>query len=628
MPQAVATIEHDILFYSQDGRDQQIIVGSSEWFAWLATATSFHFRNEHGTFTARRERASNRRGGWYWKAYYAQDGKRHRVYLGKAEELTLDQLNAVGQTFAQSTLTTAISAAAPEMTSIAASAPSNLLLDTKLHVPRLRASLVHRSRLIERLQQGMEGTLLLVSAPAGFGKTTLLAQWLVERGIRAAWLSLSAEDNDPVRFLSYIIAALQTLDPSLGINALTLLRASASAPLEAVLAILTNDLANYERGQVALVLDDYHVMTAEPIHRALAYLVEYCPPQLHLVIATRSDPPLPLARLRARGQLTELRAAKLRFAPAEASTFLQEVMGLELSMEAVTTLDDRTEGWIAGLQLAALSVRGRADVTGFLAAFTGSHRFVLDYLSEEVFAQQPASIQSFLLYTCILERLSGSLCNALMEQEDGQAMLEAVDKANLFLVSLDDERQWYRYHHLFAQVLRARLQQAAPTVLPGLHRRASQWYEENSFIIEAVQHALSACDFERVADLIEPIGLMMAVQGQVQTVLGWFNAVPEPVIYARPLLSVYHASVLMLAHNMEACLVSLQKIEQSLPVDRSSVLVCRVLGMAAIVRATIALYIGDGEGAMVLAQQALELLPETEPIGVCLPEFVLSVLIS
>jgi LuxR family maltose regulon positive regulatory protein len=263
------------------------------------------------------------------------------------------------------------------------------LLDTKLRIPRLRASLVHRSHLIERLQQGMEGTLLLVSAPAGFGKTTLLAQWLAQSGIRAAWLSLEPEDNDSVRFLSYIIAALQTLDQSIGTTARALLRASASPPLEAVLTILTNDLAMPKIDQVALVLDDYQFMTAEPIHRALVYLVEHSPPQLHLVIATRSDPPLPLARLRARGQLTELRAADLRFASSEASTFLREVMGLDLSIEAVTMLDDCTEGWVAGLQLAALSLRGRADVSEFLAAFTGSHRFVLDYLSEEVFTQQP-----------------------------------------------------------------------------------------------------------------------------------------------------------------------------------------------------------------------------------------------
>jgi LuxR family maltose regulon positive regulatory protein len=610
LPQVIPTIENNTLHYQQNGQDQQITVGTPDWYAWLAAATTFRFHNGHGTFTAHRERASNRRGGWYWKAYYSQDGKRHRIYLGKAEDLTPDHLNAVMQTTPMTTSSTV----APTTLPATVRAPANLLLDTKLHVPRLRASLVQRTHLIERLQQGMEGSLLLISAPAGFGKTTLLAQWLAESGIHAAWLSLSPEDNDPVHFLSYIIAALQTLDSTLGTSALTLLHASVSAPLEAILAILTNDLASHARGRITLVLDDYQVLTAEPIHRALAYLVEHAPSQLRLVIATRSDPPLPLARLRARGQLTELRATELRFAPAEANVFLHEVMGLDLSTEAVTTLDDRTEGWIAGLQLAALSLRGRTDVAEFLAAFTGSHRFVLDYLSEEVFAQQPASVQSFLLHTCILERMTGPLCNTLMEQGDGQTTLEAIDKANLFLVSLDDERRWYRYHHLFAQVLRARLQQTTPTVILELHRRASRWYEQNGFILEAVQHALSATDFERVAALIEPIGLIMVIQGQVQTILGWLNALPEPVIHDRPLLSIYYASALLLANNIDACSVCLQKIEQSLPIDRSSVQVRRVLGMAAILRAILALYIGDGSRSIALAQQALDLLPETEQI--------------
>lgn len=614
MSQVIPTVENCILFYQQDGQEQYIMVGTPEWYTWLMTATSFRFCNEHATFTARRERASNRRGGWYWKAYRIQDGKRHRVYLGKTEDLTLDQLKTVAQTLAQNTKIPTAEHALPLTSSAAFRASNHLLLDIKLHAPRLRTSLVHRLHLIERLQQGIQGSLVLVSAPAGFGKTTLLAQWLAESGILAAWFSLSPEDNDPIRFLSYIIAALQTLDPLIGITATTLLHASTAVSLDAVLAMLINDLTNYERGQITLVLDDYQFITVGPIHHILAYLIEHIPPQLHLVIATRSDPPLPLARLRARGQLTEVRAADLRFAPSEASIFLHEVMGLNLSGEAVTTLDDRTEGWIAGLQLAALSLRGRADVAEFLAAFSGSHRFVLDYLSEEVFLQQPASVQTFLLHTCILERMTGPLCNALTKQADGQAILEAVDKANLFLVSLDDERQWYRYHHLFAQVLRARLQQTAPTMIPELHRRASQWYEQNGLIVEAVQHGLSATDFERVADMIEPIGMMMAFQGQLQTVLGWFNALPKSIIHARPLLSIHYATVLLLTHQIEACSVRLQEIEQILPMDKSSVLTRRVLGMAAVLRATLALYRGEGPLCITLAQQALDLLPETEQI--------------
>ena len=343
--------------------------------------------------------------------------------------------------------------------------PLHPLLATKLHVPRPRTHLVPRAHLVERLQQGAERALTLVSAPAGFGKTTLLAQWLAESGMPVAWLSLEAEDNDPTRFLSYLIAALQTLDAQIGATALALLHTPQPPSPEAVLAVLTNDLADRGGDDFALVLDDYHVITAESIQRGMTFLLEHLPPQMHLILATRADPPLPLARLRAQGQLCEVRAADLRFGTAEASTFLQTVMGLDLPPEAIATLESRTEGWIAGLQLAALSLQGRADVSGFLAAFTGSHRYVLDYLSEEVLARQPAPVQQFLLHTCILERLSGPLCDAVTGQEGSQAMLEALERANLFVVALDDERRWYRYHHLFAEVLRSHLQQTEPTLV-------------------------------------------------------------------------------------------------------------------------------------------------------------------
>lgn len=300
------------------------------------------------------------------------------------------------------------------------------LLATKLHVPRPRKQLVQRSHLTERLRHGMEHALTLVSAPAGFGKTTLLSQWLAESGTPVAWLSLDQEDNEPVRFFSYMIAALQRLDPRIGMTALALLQAPQPAPPETVLTMLTNDLASREEGDFALVLDDYHVITTEPIHRALSFLLEHLPPQMHLIIATRADPLLPLARLRAGEKLTEVRAAELRFRAAEISTFLQTIMGLDLTVEAIAALESRTEGWIAGLQLAALSLRGQSDVSRFLAAFKGSHRFVLDYLSEEVLSRQPAPVQTFLLYTSILERLSGPLCDAVTGQEKGQATLEAL----------------------------------------------------------------------------------------------------------------------------------------------------------------------------------------------------------
>ncbi len=322
------------------------------------------------------------------------------------------------------------------------------------------------------------------------------------------------------------------------------------------------NLLSRDAGDVAFVLDDYHVITADPVQRGMTFLLEHLPPQLHLVLASRADPPLPLSRLRAQGQLTEVRTADLRFDTEEASTFLQAVMGLDLGASAIAALESRTEGWIAGLQLAALSLQGRTDVSAFLTAFTGSHRYVLDYLSEEVLARQGASVQQFLLHTCLLERLSGPLCDAVTGQEGSQAILEALERANLFVAALDEERRWYRYHHLFAEVLRSHLQQREPTLPSVLHRRASAWYEQHELSIEAVQHALAILDVELAARLIEPIALSAASQGQVYTVLGWMNALPEALVRTHPFLCVYHAGWLALTNQLEAAGELLQQAER------------------------------------------------------------------
>ena len=487
------------------------------------------------------------------------------------------------------------------------------LLATKLHMPRPRTHLVPRAHLIERLQQGVERALTLVSAPAGFGKTTLLAQWFAQSSTPVAWLSLEAEDNDPTRFLAYLIAALQTLGPQIGSTALALLRTPQPPSPEVVLAVLTNDLISRETGAFVLVLDDYHLITADPIHRGMAFLLEHLPPHMHLILATRADPPLPLARLRAQGQLCEVRTADLRFGAAEASAFLQEVMGLNLPPEAIATLEQRTEGWIVGLQLAALSLQGRADVAAFLAAFTGSHRYVLDYLSEEVLARQPEPVQQFLLHTSILERLSGSLCDEVTEQEGSQAMLEALERANLFVVSLDEERGWYRYHHLFTEVLRSHLKQREPTLLPELHQRASTWYEQHDLPAEAVQHALAIPDVERAARLIEPIALPVTFQGQISTVLGWLNALPQALVRTRPFLCIHHALVLLLTNQLEAAKARVQEIERGVREEMPAAEQARIIqGWVLTFRARIASYSGDLLQATSLAQQALEVLPEAE----------------
>ncbi len=622
MAKMTPTVQGDRLVYQQDEYEQVLEVETPAWYAWLETTSTFAFTSDAGSFTARKERAGNQRGGWYWKAYRTQHGKLTSHYLGKSEALTQARLHAVAQALAHPLVRPAdatATATSRERTPLASHAaelrPPNSWLSTKLHVPRPRAQLVQRSHLVRRLQQGVEGALTLVSAPAGFGKTTLLAQWLAESGMPVAWLSLEPEDNEPTRFLSYVIAALQTLDPHLGTTALALLQTPQPAPLETVLIMLTNDLTSREEGNFVLVLDDYHVIEAEPIHRAIAFLLEHLPPQMHLMLATRADPPLPLAGLRARGHLTEVRAAELRFTTEEASTFLHTVMGLSLPPQVIDALESRTEGWIAGLQLAALSLQDRADVSSFLAAFSGSHRFVLDYLSEEVLSRQPAQVQSFLLSTSILERLTGPLCDAVREQEGSQAMLERLERANLFVVSLDDERRWYRYHQLFAEVLRSHLQRGEPALVPELHRRASVWYEQHALVVEAVQHASASADVERVAHLIEQHWLPVISRGNIQTVLSWLKMLPETLMQTRPRLCVVRATVLLVANQLDEVPVRLHEAEQVLQAhsaDISAEEVQLLHGQITILWQGLAFHSGDLARSVAFAHQALDLVPSTE----------------
>jgi LuxR family maltose regulon positive regulatory protein len=379
------------------------------------------------------------------------------------------------------------------------------LLETKLYAPRLRPGLVARPRLIARMNRGAESKLTLISAPAGFGKTTLLTKWLPAARVAeksVAWLSLDPSDNRASTFWTYLVAALQTVAPGVGARALSLLQRPQPPPIETVLATLLNELTAVPN-DVALVLDDYHVVDAHDINDGMAFLLEHMPPQIHLVITTRADPALPLARLRARGELVEIRAADLRFTPDEAAAYLNEVMGLGLAASDVAALEERTEGWIAALQLAALSMQGRDDVAGFIAGFAGDDRYIVDYLVEEVLHRQPEHVRSFLLETSILARMTGPLCDAVTGQDGGKVALEALDRGNLFLVPLDDRRRWYRYHHLFADVLRARLLDERPGQVPELHRRACEWYEGYGDRPEAVRHAMAGGDFERAADLVE-----------------------------------------------------------------------------------------------------------------------------
>jgi LuxR family maltose regulon positive regulatory protein len=403
---------------------------------------------------------------------------------------------------------------------------------------------VSRPHLLARLDQGAERPLTLVSAPAGFGKTTLLAEWLAATPTRdrsVAWVSLDQGDNDPTRFWAYVIAGLQAIWPALGATTLAQLQAPRPPPITSIVTTLINELAALEH-DVVLILDDLHVLDAPPVHEGIAFLLDHLPPRLHLVVATRADPPVPLARLRARGDLTEVRAADLRFTPAEAAAFLNGTMGLELAAGDVAALEGRTEGWIAGLQLAALSLRGRADVPGFIAAFTGDDRYIVDYLVEEVLGRQPEPVRRFLLATAILDRLSGPLCDAVTGQDGGTDILRTLERSNLFVVPLDDKRQWYRYHHLFAAVLQAHALAEQPEQVAVRHRRAAAWFEEHGMAAEAIEHALAAGDHEVVARLLTAHFEEFVRLGRNASIARWAASLPDEMVRQRPRLALIFAA--------------------------------------------------------------------------------------
>jgi LuxR family transcriptional regulator, maltose regulon positive regulatory protein len=487
-----------------------------------------------------------------------------------------------------------------------------LLLATKLAIPLVRSGLVARPRLLHTLEACVQHPLTFLAAPAGFGKTVLLSAWARQQQRTVGWVSLDSSDNDPVQFWTYGITALDTLHPGIGNTPLSFLQAKQPASIETVLAALMNALGTLQQDTV-LILDDYHVIEALSIHRSMTFLLDHLPPQLHLVIASRVDPPLPLSRLRVRGQLVELRADDLRFTFDEAATFLNDSMGLHLRMDDIVALENRTEGWIAGLQLAALSMQGRKDLAGFVSAFAGSHRYILDYLTEEVLRQQPEHVRTFLLQTSILDRFNGSLCDALTGQARSQEMLEQLEQANLFLIPLDDERSWYRYHHLFADALRFRLNQADPDLPILLHQRASAWFENNDYITEAVNHALAANDFERAATLIEPILYQMFSHGTHATVRHWLQALPEEVLFTRPFLCLQYAWAFLYVGEIASCQRPLDVAERAWQAEGN----LSRLGEVYMFQSSIAVVQGDAIRARDYAQRALPLLSEDDLINRC-----------
>lgn len=459
------------------------------------------------------------------------------------------------------------------------------IIRTKIHLPFIRPSLVPRPELQARILSGLCGPLTLVIAPAGFGKTTLVAASIANCRKPVAWLSLDLDDNQPGRFLSYLAAAIRGTDRRIGVEAAQLLEEIQQPPPEAVLTSLVNDIDS-SGSELVLALDDYQFISSSAVHAAVAFLLEHCPPALHVLIASRSDPSLPLARLRARGQMVELRSADLRFSAVEAAKFLNEVMGLSLDAEAVATLEQRTEGWIAGLQMAALSMRERKDVRGFIDGFSGTNRHILDYLLEEILASQPAEIQSFLLQTSVLERLTAPLCDAVLEaplppiggaeptagttpDSSSSSYLEYLERENLFLVSLDDERAWFRYHHLFSDLLRARLRQTRPDLLPRLHKQASAWLEKSGDITGAVHHLFAALETERAVDMIETYGPARWAEGDA-SIIQMADQLPVEMAVSRPRIGLNLAWFLLNQGNVEKTLRVVNGIEQQLSTAASA----------------------------------------------------------
>jgi LuxR family maltose regulon positive regulatory protein len=495
------------------------------------------------------------------------------------------------------------------------------LVATKLHLPRPRPGFVPRPRLLERLDHGMACELVLVCTPAGFGKTTLLADWARQGTRPIAWLSLDAGDNDPARFWRHAAAALDGIHPGVDERVAPLLQGLQPAAFQGVAAMLVNELAGVTE-EVVLILDDYHLVQAPQVHQSLGFLLEHLPAGLRLVVASRADPPLALARLRARGQLAELRERDLRFTPEEAAELLRAAVGPELPAAAVTALEGRTEGWVAGLQMAALSLQGHPDIEAFVQSFSGSHRYVLDYLAEEVLDRQPHPLREFLLQTSVLERLSGPLCEAVTGRSDSQALLEQVERANLFLVPLDEVRGWWRYHHLFADLLQARLQREQPDQLPGLHRAAAAWCERHGLVDEAVRHALAAGDAVWAARLIERHFDEVLRRSEDATVRRWLEGVPAKVVRSRPRLCLAQAFGALIDGRLEVVEPLLEDAERGLgaiadepyepSVGRAASLVANAPASIALMRADLARRRGDAESTTAFGQRALIRLTEDD----------------
>jgi len=503
--------------------------------------------------------------------------------------------------------------------------PQFPLLETKLYVPSPPTTLVTRPRLVERLSKGIKCKLVLISAPAGFGKTTLLSEWIQKNEMPVSWFSIDKSDNDPLHFFNYITAGLRTIKADIGKSTQDLLKSTQLIPIQSILINLINDAMSIPI-DFALVIDDYHLIDTKQVHEMIAFLLDHMPQHMHLVITTRSDPPLALPRFRSQNQLTEIRAADLIFTTDETALFFNEKLNLGLSPEDITLLESRTEGWIAGLQLAALSMQGLEDKTSFIKTFKGVDRYIGDYLVEEVLSRQPEKVQNFLLQTSILDRLSGPLCDAVTQKKSSQEMLICLEKANLFIFPVDNERKWFRYHHLFSDLLRQRLRQRQPDLFPELHHRAHEWFLHNGLKYEAIDHLLAEHHFDKAADLIEEIAGIDWDRGRESKLLQWFNALPDEYINSSPLLCLFHARELFEDGDWDAAEARMKKVEQMLEstkkggkgassefqsqkYEKSKV---ELQGRIAVIRTMMASYRGNIAKIIQYSRQALKALREED----------------
>lgn len=605
MPRTLPTIRFGLL---HTDTTPPLAVSGAAWRRWLddANTASFRFEEPPRSFTARRETI---RGREYWYGYRKIDGKLRKVYLGKAGDLTLERLQNAAGTLERG----ATRAGSYQHTSSHAGAEQSQLLTTKLITPPLRSGHVSRRQLTDRLDAALQHALTLVVAPPGSGKSTLVSEWVHALTTPSTWLTLDVDDNDPQRFWSYLLSALEPHLPSIHDGLATAHRASPAIGAELARKLVAAP------AEIVLVLDDYHTINEPVLQAALAQLLTYVPRHVHLVLISRSEPQLPISRLRVRDLLLELGAPDLRFGVDEAATFFAQNMAVPLSETDVRLLVERTEGWIAGLHLAALALGKHHDRTAALSAFGGRHRYVLDYLADEVLQQQPAWVQTFLLHTAILDRLSAPLCTALLHDwimpsgtaEDRpttiQAMLEWIERANLFLVPLDSERRWYRYHTLFADFLRTRLHELAPSIVPDLHRRASDWYARHGLAAAAIDHALAGADWEQATVLISTVAQPMLLRGETATLLRWLDVLPSVVVQRNVRLSLLFGWALVIANQIDDLDARLQALETNFGPGTEAALLGEVMAL----RSAEAAIRGDFTRAIALAQPALECLPVT-----------------